>query len=255
MEETHTSLIPFAKQSRMVRRYNPRAGTMGLPTHHQGMCYHSDEFWSQLSQWPGPHWMKEYREATPPLMSSSAIHRPDAQIDAGSWEVLSIPPTLPSPQELCRRSGRLKRKKLESSSVMSVCYHLEELKKRQSCIDQLKRLKWGGYGSPTNAEGLKGTAESLAEEILSGRDLPSHETKPRPLWISEENSFANSSGSGLVSGLACPPPSRHHAAEQQCSPLEISTFPSVVAATDQHPLPVRCLPQEAFWGYGHQPEE
>ncbi|KAG6921498.1 inhibitor of CDK, cyclin A1 interacting protein 1, partial [Chelydra serpentina] len=130
-------------------------------------------------------------------MSSSAVHRPDAETDAGSWRALAIPPALPSPRELCRRrSGRLKRRRLENGGVMSVCYHLDELKKRQNSIDQLKRLKWGGYGSPANSEGLEGPAVSLAEETPSGRDLLSRLTEPRPSWLCEEDSCVSCSSSG-----------------------------------------------------------
>ncbi|CAM4718943.1 protein INCA1 isoform X2 [Caretta caretta] len=194
-EDTCTSFIPFAKQSKTVSRYKPESNTMELPTHQRGPCYNTDEFWSGLSRRPSPHWMEEYREASPLLRSSSAVHRPDAQTDAGSWQVLAVPRALPSPRELCRRrSGRLKRKRLENGSVMSVCYHLEDLKKRQSSIDQLKRWKWGGYGSPANSEGLEGAAVSLAEELQSGRDLLSHLTKPRPSWLCGEESFVSSSG-------------------------------------------------------------
>ncbi|XP_032618839.1 protein INCA1 [Chelonoidis abingdonii] len=246
-EETCTPLGPFATQSKMVSRYEPKADTTELPTHQRGPSYNADEFWSELSQRPSPHWMEEYRETSPLLRSSSAVHRPNVQTDAGSWHVLAIPQALPSPRELCRRrSSQLKQKRLANGSVMSVCYHLEDLKKRQSSIEQLKRLKWGGFGSPANSEGLEGAAVSLAEELQSGRDLLSSLTKPRPSWLCEEDSFASCSSSGQRSCSM---------GEQQGIPEGSQVGFSLVAMADRPQPPVRCLPQEAFWGFGHQPEE
>ncbi|XP_044856398.1 protein INCA1 isoform X1 [Mauremys mutica] len=246
-EETCTPLVPFATQSKVVSRDEPNADATELPTRQRGPSDNADGFWSGLSQRPSPPWMEEYREASPLLRSSSAVRRPDAQTDAGSWPALAIPQALPSPRELCRRrSGRLKRRRPANGSVMSVCYHLEDLKKRQSSIDQLKRLKWGGYGSPASSEGLEGAAVSLAEELQSGRDLLSRLTKPRPSWLWEEDSFVSCSGSG----------------QRSCSPGEQPGIPegrrggsSLVATADRPQPPGRCLPQEAFWGFRYQPEE
>ncbi|TFJ98468.1 putative N-acetyltransferase 16 [Platysternon megacephalum] len=52
----------------MVSRYKPEADTTERPTHQRGPCYNADEFWSGLSQRPSPHWMEEYREASPLLV-------------------------------------------------------------------------------------------------------------------------------------------------------------------------------------------
>ncbi|XP_075703468.1 protein INCA1 isoform X2 [Rhinoderma darwinii] len=61
------------------------------------------------------------------------------------WD--SMPPplldTLPPPSEVFK--GKKRKKSPAERSVMSVENYIQELRKKQSSIDQLKTMKWGGY--------------------------------------------------------------------------------------------------------------
>ncbi|XP_078393878.1 uncharacterized protein LOC144677718 isoform X2 [Cetorhinus maximus] len=110
-----------------------------------------------------PHWMEVYEEASPRLLSSQAAQRPNVKQDIRcSASALELE-RLPSPRELY---GRKKRRRREAGErcVMAVVCHLEELKRRQKGIDQLKALRWGANRS----QGLTQDNEDL-EEINPGQ--------------------------------------------------------------------------------------
>ncbi|XP_062993612.1 protein INCA1 isoform X2 [Elgaria multicarinata webbii] len=122
----------------MVSRYKPEEETSSSD-------YPSSDFWDRLSRQPSFHWMEEYHEA-PPLLTSGCVAQRPAGAEKGSfpWPTISTLQKLPSPKELCQRKKKgPKQKKVDGVRALSVLYHLEELKKRQSSIDELKKAKWG----------------------------------------------------------------------------------------------------------------
>ncbi|XP_008122017.2 protein INCA1 [Anolis carolinensis] len=140
-EAEDTPLIPFAKQSKMVSRSLPEAKAPNVD-------YSKREFWDWLSQQPSSPWMEEYQEAPSLLTSGRTAQRPSSSDQAESgpltWQVIPALQKLPSPKELFwkKKKGQ-KRKSFENARALSVFCHLEELKRRQSSIDELKKATWG----------------------------------------------------------------------------------------------------------------
>ncbi|XP_063157836.1 protein INCA1 [Candoia aspera] len=127
------ALGPFVKQSKMVSRYQPEVDP-------SGNARSSGDFWDRLVQQPSSPWMEEYREAPPLLTSGWAAQRP-AGGEAGPWpwQRASTTQSLPSPKELCQKKRKgPKRKGPGNVRALSVLYHLEEVKRRQSNIDEQK---------------------------------------------------------------------------------------------------------------------
>ncbi|XP_055521744.1 protein INCA1-like isoform X2 [Leucoraja erinacea] len=151
-EENEDNFIPFVTRSRMVSRRGEGSGASGDP--------HSPP--TPVGQTPGVdlerlllppgglRWMELYKEASPRL-SGHAVERA-GELRGGRGYSAG---RLPSPWELYgRRKGHSRRPQRRPG--MAVTAHLEELKRRQSCIDQLKALKWGSVrsmGSSLEQEG------------------------------------------------------------------------------------------------------
>ncbi|KAM5308103.1 protein INCA1 [Glossophaga mutica] len=123
--EDGDNLIPFAKCSRVVSRSPPTS----LPSQSLRLMpqHYADIFWDNLSQRPSPTWMEE--QYIPPLL-------------------------LPPPEMLCRRKRRqpyLTRMQQGPGGiparVRAVTYHLEDLKRRQRIINDLKKAQWGSSGA------------------------------------------------------------------------------------------------------------
>ncbi|XP_070583414.1 protein INCA1 isoform X2 [Erythrolamprus reginae] len=129
------TLGPFVKQSKMVSRdqaeVDPSSDAHGVP-----------DFWDRLVQQPSCLWMGEYQEEAPPAPAPGwAAQRPPG--DEGGpwpWEAAPTPRSLPSPKELCqkKRKGPKQRGLRGRLPGLSVLYHLEEVKRRQSNIDKQK---------------------------------------------------------------------------------------------------------------------
>ncbi|KAL2765662.1 protein INCA1 isoform 2 [Daubentonia madagascariensis] len=125
VQEDEDNLIPFAKCSRVVSRSPPP--TLPSQSLRPMAQRYGDIFWENLSQRPSSTWMEE--KYTPPML-------------------------LPPPEMLCRRKRR--RPHLEGlqqgpggipARVRAVSYHLEDLRRRQRTINELKKAQWGGSGA------------------------------------------------------------------------------------------------------------
>nr|XP_040125427.1 protein INCA1 isoform X2 [Ictidomys tridecemlineatus] len=95
-------------------------------------------FWENLCQRPSPTWTEE--QYIPPMLRNSGYSQP------GLYPLEGLPP----PEMLCRRKRR--RSHLEGmkqgpgsipARVRAVSYHLEDLRKRQRTMDELKKAQWG----------------------------------------------------------------------------------------------------------------
>nr|XP_034992269.1 protein INCA1 [Zootoca vivipara]XP_034992270.1 protein INCA1 [Zootoca vivipara] len=141
----------------MVSRYQQEAEAEAASSD----CSNSN-IWDGLTQQPSSCWMEEYNEAPSLLTSGYVVQRPaEAERDPFPWQIISTTQKLPPPKELCRKKRKgPKRKRLENVRALSVCYHLEELRRRQSSMDELKKAKWGGLVPQPFSEGAGGTADS-----------------------------------------------------------------------------------------------
>uniref|UniRef100_A0A8D0PW87 Inhibitor of CDK, cyclin A1 interacting protein 1 n=1 Tax=Sus scrofa TaxID=9823 RepID=A0A8D0PW87_PIG len=147
IQEDGDNLIPFAKCSRVVSRSPPPSlpsQSLRLTPRHYG-----NTFWENLSQKPRPTWMEE--PYTPPLL----------RVTGCSQLGLYPPEGLPPPEMLCRRKRRrqhLAGMQQGSGSiparVRAVTYHLEDLRRRQRIINELKKAQWGSSGAAPEPLGL-----------------------------------------------------------------------------------------------------
>ncbi|XP_063305833.1 protein INCA1-like [Pelobates fuscus] len=130
--------IPFVKRSQTVHR-SPAEPI--LPS--AALCSteepYGPEFWARLIRQPSIHFM---REQTDFKMSSYPVCREEED-----WRSLSVSglETLPSPAELCRKRRKKNSQRVTERRVLAVYQHLQELRSKQSSLEQLKSLKWGGY--------------------------------------------------------------------------------------------------------------
>nr|XP_015106105.1 protein INCA1 isoform X2 [Vicugna pacos] len=103
---------------------------------------YGDTFWENLSQRPSPTWMEE--QYIPPPVRATGCSQP------GLYPTERLPP----PEMLCRR----KRRKPYlggmqhgpggiPARVRAVTYHLEDLRRRQRIINELKKTQWGSSGT------------------------------------------------------------------------------------------------------------
>ncbi|XP_050621444.1 protein INCA1 isoform X5 [Macaca thibetana thibetana] len=157
------NLIPFAKCSRVVSRSPPpRLPSQSLRLMPQR---YGDVFWKNLSQRPSLTWLEE--QHIPPML-------------------------LPPPEMLWRRKKRrpcLERMQQQGlggvpARVRAVTYHLEDLRRRQSIINELKKAQWGSSGAASEPV-------VLGEEgcgFPSTNEYPDLEEE-RATYPQEENSF------------------------------------------------------------------
>ncbi|XP_039180730.1 protein INCA1 isoform X1 [Crotalus tigris] len=142
-EGGEATLGPFVTQSKMVSRCQPEVNPSS-----DARCM--PDFWDRLVQQPSYLWMEEYHEAPPLLTSSCAAQRPAG--DEGGpwpWEVAPTTQSLPSPKELCQKKRKgPKQKGRGHVRGLSVLYHLEEVKRRQSSIDKQKAQERGALPQP-----------------------------------------------------------------------------------------------------------
>ncbi|OWK14861.1 hypothetical protein Celaphus_00000910 [Cervus elaphus hippelaphus] len=140
VQEDADNLIPFAKCSRVVSRSPPP----GLPSQSLRLTpqRYGDTFWESLSQRPSPTWMEE--QYTPPLLRATGCSQP------GQYG----PEGLPPPEVLCRRKRRRPHSGgMQQGSggiparVRAVTHHLEDLRRRQRIINELKKAQWGSSGA------------------------------------------------------------------------------------------------------------
>ncbi|XP_005693504.2 PREDICTED: protein INCA1 isoform X3 [Capra hircus] len=140
VQEDADNLIPFAKCSRVVSRSPPPS----LPSQSLGLMpqHYGDTFWENLSQRPSPTWMEE--QYTPPLLRATGCSQP------GQYG----PEGLPPPEVLCRRKRRRPHSRgMQRGSggiparVRAVTHHLEDLRRRQRIINELKKAQWGSSGA------------------------------------------------------------------------------------------------------------
>nr|XP_060638959.1 protein INCA1 [Anolis sagrei ordinatus] len=253
-EAEDTPLLPFAKQSKMVKRSIPEAEDPHAD-------FSKREFWDWLSQHPSSPWMEEYQEAPSLLTSGRRAQRPSSgdQAEAGplSWEVVPALQKLPSPKELFwKKKGGRKRKSLENARALSVFCHLEELKRRQSSIDELKKATWGVCLPKALGEGEE-APHPLAKAVP-------HESPLRPFSMPMSTHFyeERSLGDRYCHAQLLYPEWNPSAREQ----LEISRESPVVSytvATHQRGprATVRAAAcqleeeEEDFWGFQLQSEE
>ncbi|XP_075437378.1 uncharacterized protein LOC142475345 [Ascaphus truei] len=151
--ESSEGEIPFAKRSRTVHRYQSEP-VLSDSTHEER---YGQQFWERLSRRQSSCSMGT---EGPGLMSSYPVARQDV-----AWGSLPAPgqEKLPSPAELC--GGKKKRQRMNERRDMVMYYHLQDLRKKQSSIDQLKSLKWGGCEtseSEIRAE-ITGAADASAQ--------------------------------------------------------------------------------------------
>ncbi|XP_069462410.1 protein INCA1 isoform X2 [Ambystoma mexicanum] len=224
-----------------------------IASSHNTQCCNNG-LWNRLEQQTSLNWMEE-NKTSPSLMSSCAVQRPDSLPDAISLQMLSRYERLPSPAELCsRKKGKRKGKKTHNRQVMSVCYHLEDLKRRQSTIDQLKKMQWGGYGAQPRSECLEedditSSDIYIPEEIQSTEQFGCLEEQRDSALCMGQHRF-------LTSGQLIYPQWSPYVEETFSVSEERPMVSYIMATADRQNTPsTGCLSQERFWGCQHQPEE
>ncbi|XP_077117670.1 protein INCA1 [Ranitomeya variabilis] len=158
-EFSSENYIPYITRSRTVSRLLPEPILPHSPLLHPEKRY-GPEFWDRLMRQPST-----YNPGIPGSMSSYETWRTDVK-----WNSVQPPllDTLPHPSEMFK--GKKKRKSPAERSAISVENYIQELRKKQSTIDQLKTTKWGGYN---------------AYEDWNKEDLQSQASGPDP----EEDTF------------------------------------------------------------------
>ncbi|XP_036308342.1 protein INCA1 [Pipistrellus kuhlii] len=206
VQEDGDNLIPFAKCSRVVSRSSPPS----LPSQSLRLTpqRYGDIFWDNLSQRPSSTWMEE--QCTPPLLGATGSSQPGVYGPEG----------LPPPELLFRRTRRrsylagMQGRGGIPARVRAVTYHLEDLRRRQRIINELKKAQWSSSGAaaepPVPGEascGLPSTSErpDLEEE---GAAFPQEEHVLPPgraqlLWspwspLVQEGSFLSRQLSSLT---------------------------------------------------------
>uniref|UniRef100_A0A673VJ76 Inhibitor of CDK, cyclin A1 interacting protein 1 n=1 Tax=Suricata suricatta TaxID=37032 RepID=A0A673VJ76_SURSU len=155
-EDDGDNLIPFAKCSRVVSRPTPtRLPPQSLTLVPQR---YGDIFWESLSQRRSPTWTEE--QNIPSMLRAIGCSQPGLYPLEG----------LPAPEVLCRRkrrrphlAGMQKGPSGVPAQVRAVTYHLEDLRRRQRIINELKKAQWSDPGA---------TSEPLAH-ASAGCGVPS----------------------------------------------------------------------------------
>ncbi|XP_075847971.1 protein INCA1 isoform X2 [Microtus pennsylvanicus] len=169
-QEDGNNILPFAKSSRVVSRSSrcsqPSQSSRPMPQPY------GDTFWENLSRRSSSNWMEE--QYIPPMLRTTGYSQPGLHPLEG----------LPPPAKLWRR----KRKKLHlermqtgpgniPARVRAVTYHLEDLRRRQRIINELKKAQWGSSEVPSELPqvpeegyGFLSTTEYLDMEEERGTD-------------------------------------------------------------------------------------
>ncbi|KAL1780198.1 INCA1 [Sigmodon hispidus] len=126
---------------------------------------YGDTFWENLSQRSSSHWMEE--QYIPPILRATGCSQPSLHPLEG----------LPPPEKLWRRKRRkLHLERMQKgpgnipARVRAVTYHLEDLRRRQRTINQLKKAQWGSSEAASefpvleDGYGFFGTTECLDVE-------------------------------------------------------------------------------------------
>ncbi|XP_040857048.1 protein INCA1 isoform X1 [Ochotona curzoniae] len=232
VQEDADNLIPFAKCSRVVSR----CPSPSLPSQNLGLGpqRYGDAFWENLSQRPSPTWMEE--EHIPPTLSATGCVQPD----------LFPPDGLPPPEVLCRRKRR--RPHLTGmpqgpgnvpARVRAVTYHLEDLRKRQRTINELKKAQWGSSTAATEALVLDGEGRGFPS--TNQHSAPGEERATHP-W--EEHYFLSPDRAQLLWSPWTP-----LGQEGSCSSGQLSSLASYTTFT------ARRNPFNSAWGVEMESEE
>ncbi|XP_010604116.1 protein INCA1 isoform X2 [Fukomys damarensis] len=136
VQENEANLLPFATCSRVVNRSPPSS----LPSQscRQTPKHYGDTFWEDLTRRPSPVWMEE------PYISPMLRATGCSQLG-----LCPSPEGLPPPEMLCRRRRRPQLDRMQQgpggipARVRAVAYHLEDLRRRQRTINELKKAQWG----------------------------------------------------------------------------------------------------------------
>ncbi|KAJ6654955.1 hypothetical protein lerEdw1_006426 [Lerista edwardsae] len=240
-----SSLVPFAKQSRTVSRDQPNASSADFSN-----C----NVWNKLGQQSNSSpWTEDYYNAPPLLTSGWAVQRPaKAEVESFPWQRISSVQKLPPPKELCQRKKRgLKRKSLASVRAVSVCYHLEELKRRQSNIDELKKAKWGGLVPQPLSEEQEGVDHPL-RKAKDCQDPLGLFSMPRQAGFCEKDSVFTRRSTVQFLYPEWKPTVGEKPEIPPGNPLLSSC---TRAAQERDPVATGCLPEEDFAGFRIQLEE
>ncbi|XP_053115528.1 protein INCA1 [Hemicordylus capensis] len=241
------SLIPFIKQSKMVSRYQTDVSSSELSI---------GNFWDRHRQQPSSLWMEEYHKAHPLLTSSCVVQRPaEAEVDPFPWQVISAVQKLPSPKELCQRKKRgSKRKRLKNVRALSVCYHLEELKRRQSSIDELKKATWGGFVPQPFYEAEEGAAADPLAKAACREDPLGPSCMPQPADLHGKDPALSQHRSTRFLYPEWNPSTKEP--EQLMIPtLESPVISYTMATQARYQVAKGCLSEEDFWGFRLPSEE
>ncbi|KAK1331552.1 hypothetical protein QTO34_009509 [Cnephaeus nilssonii] len=190
VQEDGDNLIPFAKSSRVVSRSSP----LSLPSRSLRLTpqHYGDIFWDNLSQRPSSTWMEE--QYIPSLLRATGCSQPGVYPPEG----------LPPPEMLFRRKRR--RSYLAGmqgpggipARVRAVTYHLEDLRRRQRIINELKKAQWSSCGAaaepPVPGEASCGFPSTKASEAKSQFLLFPSSSSLQLLWspwspLVQEGSF------------------------------------------------------------------
>ncbi|XP_023419336.1 protein INCA1 isoform X1 [Cavia porcellus] len=212
VQEDEENLIPFAKCSQVVSRSLPDS-LLSQSLRPTPKCY-GDTFWENLTRRSSPIWMEE--QCLPPMLRTTGCSQPG----------LYPPGGLPPPEMLCRR--KRKRPQLKGmqqgpgaipARVRAVAYHLEDLRRRQRTINELKKAQWGI--SEAAPEPLEVHEESC--EFLRPSEYPDLE-KEEATYPQEEDHLTTPGRAQLLWSPWSPLGQEEACASRQLSSLVYSTL-------------------------------
>ncbi|XP_063786807.1 protein INCA1-like [Pseudophryne corroboree] len=138
MEDDFEILMPFAIRSQVVTRFQPLPIISNSPLSPLKERYGPD-FWERLIRQPCV-----CKTGVCGAISSYPVWRANEELRSLNTPSLE---TLPPPSELCR--GKRRKKKLGNEKrVMAVQHHIQELRQKQSSLEQQRAMKCRGYEIP-----------------------------------------------------------------------------------------------------------
>ncbi|XP_056410148.1 uncharacterized protein LOC130340387 isoform X2 [Hyla sarda] len=149
------NFTPFITRSRTVTRLLPEPLYPHSPLTNPEKRY-GPEFWDRLIRQPSVYNTEVPRsEGLLYTSSTSQNMRTDGKWQQHDHMASPLLEPLPPPSEVFR--GKKKKKYHADRGVISVENHIQELRKKQSSIDQLKTMKWGGCNiyEMQNTEGMQ----------------------------------------------------------------------------------------------------